>query len=317
MSWDSVILEQCPASASLVPAIQRLFACQREQWQLFAQGEASLATIRTKTLGQERELVTVQANPGRKRSTHAKTDAKSIAERPCFLCPESIPAEEKGIGFGDLVILPNPFPVLPLHCTIPTREHTPQRIEGRVALVLEMASRVGPEMFVFYNGPQCGASAPDHFHLQACLAEQVPVLNGSTVEPDLLKVQGHESFGRRCLVLTGSEPEALGTQIERSISVLRELTDDEAEPMLNLLVHGRRSGYVAVLYPRAAHRPTCFYAEEPKRIAVSPATLEMAGLLVCAEPEHFDRLQLAEAQQIYREVSLDADRFAQLLDRLR
>ena len=134
---------------------------------------------------------------------------------------------------------------------------------------------------------------------------------------DNVRVEGHESFGRRYLVLTGSDPEAVGDQIERAIGVLGELTGGGEEPMLNLLVHGRRHGLMAVLFPRAAHRPGCFFSEGPDRIAVSPAAREMAGLLVCANPEHFDKLQPAVAERIYREVSLDADRFAQFLDRMR
>ncbi len=317
MSWDRVIQETWREGEQLAPAVERLFESQRRDWPAFASGEAALASIQTKTLDGEDGSVTVQANPGRKRSTHAKTDAKSIAERRCFLCPENMPPEERGIAFGDLVIAPNPFPVLPMHCTIPSREHTPQRIEGRVATLLQLAGRFGPEMFVFYNGPRCGASAPDHFHFQAALAEPVPVLRDASVEIGPERVDGHESFGRRYLVLTGSDPAAVGDRIERAIGVLGELTGDGDEPMLNLIVHGRQDGLIAVLFPRAAHRPSCYFLEGPERIAVSPAALEMAGLLVCADPEDFEKVRPAEAETIYQEVSLDADRFAQLWDRLR
>lgn len=317
MSWDPVILETWREGEPLAPAVERLFESQRRDWPAFAQGEAALAAIRTKTLGHEGATVTVQANPGRKRSTHAKTDAKSIAERRCFLCPENMPREERGVAFDDLVILPNPFPVLPRHCTIPSREHAPQRIEGRVAMLLKLASRFGPEMFVFYNGPRCGASAPDHFHFQAGLAAPAPVLSESTVETGPVRVEDRESFGRRYLVLTGSDAGAVGDQIERAIGVLGELAGGGEEPMLNLLVHGRPAGLMAVLFPRAAHRPGCYFSAGPDRIAVSPAALEMAGLLVCADPEDFDKLQPAEAERIYREVSLDDDRFSHFLDRMR
>lgn len=316
MSWEPVILEAWREGQSLTAAVERLLESQRRDWPAFQQGEASLSTIRTKDLRLDGACVTAQANPGRKRSTHAKTDAKSIAERRCFLCAENMPREERGVAFGDLVILPNPFPVLPWHCTIPAREHTPQRIAGRVATMLELASQLGTQMFVFYNGPRCGASAPDHFHFQACLAAQAPVLAAPNSTSNSLEVQGIESFGRRYVLLTGADPTSLATRIEHAIDALQELTGAEDEPMLNLLVHGQPDGLKAMLFPRAAHRPACYFTEAPDRLAVSPAALEMAGLLVCAEPEHFDRLGPSKARKIYEEVSLDANLFSNFIDRL-
>ena len=50
------------------------------------------------------------------------------------------------------------------------------------------------------------------------------------------------------------------------------------------------------------------------RLAISPATLKMAGILVLAEPDQLDQVDAAAARRIYAEVSLDAERFAALVE---
>ena len=170
MNWDAMLLREDDARAPLDRRIAALFAQQRATWPLLAEGEASLGSLETRKLECDGARVVVQANPGRRRSTHAKVDVQSVAQRACFLCPQNMPAEERGIVWGDYVIAPNPYPILPLHVTIPYHEHAPQRLEGLVGDLLELAAAAGPEFVVFYNGPRCGASAPDHFHFQACAA---------------------------------------------------------------------------------------------------------------------------------------------------
>jgi hypothetical protein len=261
----------------------------------------------------------LQANPGRRASTHAKVDANTIARRPCFLCPEIMPAEERGIAFGELVILPNPFPILPKHCTIPDRTHTPQQLTGRIAAMLELAEAIGPDMLVFYNGPRCGASAPDHFHFQACAAANIPLLDEMPLREDSSVCTIHQSFGRRMLVFADRHAEKVQGWIQQAVVAWRQLSGSgdpvgDAEPMLNLLAFFRDGRHVCVLFPRAAHRPACYSADGPNRIAISPAALEMAGLLVVAESDHFDRVDAAVARQIYEEVSLPETLCTQLLE---
>jgi hypothetical protein len=166
MNWNQILQIDPGPSVPLRERIDALFAQQRETWPLLRDGEAALADLQKKTLTLDGEPVIVQVNPARRRSTLAKTDAQAVAARACFLCPENMPAEERGMAFDDLVAMPNPFPVLPLHCTITGREHTPQRIAGRIESLLRLAEAIGPDLAAFYNGPRCGASAPDHFHFQ-------------------------------------------------------------------------------------------------------------------------------------------------------
>lgn len=307
MSWDKIIFSAAQPGTDLGGQIDALLQYQRENWELFREGEEALAGMRTRKLSDGDARVVVQANPGRRKSTHAKVDPESIAKRPCFLCAGNIPPDERGIAFGDLVILPNPYPVLRRHFTIPSREHSPQRLEGRVVDLLELAKELGQDMLVFYNGPRCGASAPDHFHFQACSSIGVPLLEGSL--PDgLYRLQ---SFGRRLLVCADRDAQKAVEYTER---VIENLPADDPEPLINVLALFCEGRYLTVLWPRSRHRPACYFKEGDARIAVSPAAMEMAGILVVAEPEHFDRVDQKTAVSIYEEVSLDAGQFDQVAE---
>jgi hypothetical protein len=315
MSWERVLLAEDDARAPLARRIETLFAQQRAAWPALADGEASLASLATRELEENGARVVVQANPGRRRSTHAKVDAKSIAQRACFLCPDNMPAEERGIAVGDLVLLPNPFPILSRHLTIPARDHTPQRLAGRVGALLELAAAAGPEMAVFYNGPRCGASAPDHFHFQACAAAGLPALD------EWSDRVGHEhrgriAFGRSMLLVAGEDAAEVEVDLTRALESLCRDAPAGEEPMFNLVATQRGGRVKAALFPRASHRPSCYFAEGEGRLAISPAALEMAGVLVVAEPEQLDRVDAAAARRIYEEVSIDRARFERLVDGL-
>jgi len=253
--------------------------------------------------------VVLQANPGRRASVHARVDTASVAARPCFLCPQNMPAEEQGIGVGDLVVLPNPFPIVPDHLTIPSREHRPQRLAGRERTLLELAHALGAGMLVFYNGPRCGASAPDHFHFQAGASGGVPLLAETVARGD--EVEPLAQFGRRGILLRGVEPEPVSGRLARILEVMAD--DGGDEPLVNVVAVHRDGVYNAFVFPRAAHRPRCYFVEEPARISVSPAALEMMGFLVLADVDHFGRIDADVAHGVFTEVCVDEDRIAAVI----
>ena len=118
----------------------------------------------------------VQFNPGRYISTSAKVDEKSINDRKCFLCPANLPEEQKGILYEEeYLILGNPFPIFPEHFTIPNINHVPQQIKNNFPLMLKLTKDLSKHYVVLYNGPKCGASAPDHFHFQAGTKNFMPI----------------------------------------------------------------------------------------------------------------------------------------------
>ena len=283
---------------------------------MLREGEAALAHLERKTLTKDGQSVVVQVNPARRRSTLADTDAKAIAARACFLCPENMPPEERGVAFEDLVLLPNPFPVLPLHCTIAAREHCPQQLRGRIATFLHLAQEIGPEMAALYNGPRCGASAPDHFHLQSGHADSIPILAQLSTLASSRPIVAHSSFGRNMLVFRNTNATEIAAHIERLIDALQQIERATDEPMFNLLAHFAAGRYLVTLFPRAAHRPACYFATGPGQLLISPAVLEMCGILVTTDPEHFARLDARAAQSIYEEVSISGARFADLVAKI-
>jgi hypothetical protein len=312
MSWERILQNDRPGEP-LRQRIDDLFAQQRATWPSLREGEAALAHLQRKTLTEGDKSIIVQMNPARRRSTLANTDAKAIAARACFLCPENMPPEERGIAFEDLVLLPNPFPILPLHCTIAGRLHRPQQLRGRIATFVHLAEEIGPDMAALYNGPRCGASAPDHFHLQAARANDIPILAQLAALTDSRPVIAHLSFGRNMLVARSTNADDAVANIERSIEVFQQTEAATDEPMLNLLAHFAAGRYTVIIFPRAAHRPSCYVATGLDQLLISPAVLEMGGILVTTDPEHFARIDARAAQTIYEEVSISAARFAHLV----
>lgn len=312
MNWQHVLAIDPGQSVPLRRRIQLLFEHQREAWPALRDGEAALHELQKKTLTLNGNSIVVQANPGRRRSTMAKTDAQSVAARPCFLCPRNMPAEERGVAFEDLVVLPNPFPVLPLHCTIAAVEHRPQLIAGRIGSFLRLAAAIGPELMALYNGPRCGASAPDHFHFQAVSAGDIPLLNELAELPRDCLVQAYTSFGRNMLVFVGTDATSVETAIEQSIKALSQLDQSNDEPKFNLMAHSQPQRLTVALFPRTAHRPARFFDQGASRLAVSPAVLEMCGILVTSEPEDFHRVMAETALAIYDEVTVPIARVLEM-----
>jgi hypothetical protein len=312
MSWDRLLQNDQP-DKSLRERIDDLFAQQRATWATLGDGEAALNLLEKKTVVDADDSIIVQVNPARRRSTLANVDAKAVAARACFLCPENMPPEERGVSFEDLVLLPNPFPILPLHCTIANREHRPQQIRGRVATFLHLAYDLGPDMVALYNGPRCGASAPDHFHLQAARAADIPLLNQLPGAAANRAVAPHSSFGRNMVVYRNANAATIVSDIERTMDSLQRIVTAIDEPMLNLLAHFDARTYTVVLFPRAAHRPACYFASGSEQLLVSPAVLEMCGILVTTELEHFSRTDARVARKIYEEVSIANAPFSELI----
>lgn len=315
MSWDQVVLQDVSDRPHLGSAIDELFAQQRRTWPMFQAGEASLESLVTQRYDDADDAVVIQANPGRQRSTNARVDPQSIAARPCFLCSQNMPPEERGLAWEDWVIVPNPFPVLARHCTIPAREHRPQRLREQLPTMLRLAQRLGPDMLVFYNGPRCGASAPDHLHLQACQADQVPLWSRLRRLP-VPYCAPRSTWGRAVLEAADADGGAVVEAVTDLIDVVERLlpqAEFPEEPPLNVLAGFADGAYRCAAFPRAAHRPAAFFLPEPERLAVSPAALEMAGVLVAPAPEDLPRLDRATVRALYGEVSLDAERWQFLL----
>src|SRR5215468_971255 len=256
MSWKERIIGIEELRPYLTPYLQKdsepgfrglveaLAGQQLATWPMLREAVAGLARVEYKRLQVRGSEVLAQFNPQRIVSTAAKVDAATIKQRPCFLCSENLPPEERGIEFGvDFVALYNPFPVLPRHLVITSRRHIPQVIEGNFGRLLDLALDLGGEFFVIYNGAACGASAPDHLHFQACERKSLPIIreietwerrslsNDSGVETFTLK-----DYRLNALIARGADRAALIKWFDRALRRLAEITGAESEPMINLVV---------------------------------------------------------------------------------
>ena len=173
--------------------------------------------------------------------------------------------------------------------TITLHSHVPQRIRRKVGDMLTLAELL-PDHVVFYNGPKCGASAPDHFHLQAGLKS--PIL--MTGENEL----------RSCLVIESSSKQEVEDRFEDVYQYLHSRQPDEDEPMLNLIAFVENNNYVLHVFPRKAHRPKQFFEEGKRQLLISPGAIDMAGLIITAREEDFNKIKKEDIEDIYSQVSI-------------
>jgi hypothetical protein len=313
-------------SGSLAELCLKLLSEQKKTWPDLRQAYASLKQVRTRRVRCRGFSVLLQHNPGRATSSLARVDEKNINQRPCFLCLENLPSGQKGILYRDeYLILCNPAPVFSSHLTISCVEHRPQAIVSNIDSYLQLMADLGPGWTSLYNGPRCGASAPDHLHFQAVPAGRMPVEQQieeanrliPVSELDSLHVYLVKDLGREALLLQGDDPSALARALSKCIDSLKAFLRTDAEPMLNVAGFYREGTWRLLVFPRRKHRPDVFFEEGDARIVVSPAVMEMAGILVTPVERDFEGLDKATVESIYEEVSLEAKTLEQAIDAMR
>lgn len=276
---------------NLQEEIDELFISQQNEWALLNKGIFQLNNVRERefTWGGD-YTVKIQFNPARIVSTAASIRKEDLGKRPCFLCEANRSKQQRGIPFLDkYIILCNPYPILRNHLTIPLHSHVPQRIRKKVGDMLRLASLL-PDYVVFYNGPKCGASAPDHFHLQAGLKQ--PIL-----------MQGDNEL-RSCLQIESESMEESTDLFEDVYQYLRHCQPEEDEPMMNVIAFTCNNRYIMHIFPRKSHRPKCYYEEGKRQLLISPGALDMAGLIITVREEDFEKITRQDIEEIYTQVSL-------------
>ncbi len=292
-----------------------LVAEQQNSWLELGEAYGSLKGVRARDLECDGFAVRLQHNPGRTINTLASVDRQDINARKCFLCAENLPPEQKGILYRDEhLILCNPRPVFHSHLTVTHIQHGPQNIADSIDSFLRLAADLGPGWTVLYNGPQCGASAPDHLHFQAVPSGRMPVEKVIVDEKSqalLAEVDGiHLSrilrMGREIVILKGDNRTALGNAFKKFLSVLQEVLGIDEEPMMNIAGLYKEGSWRLLVFPRVKHRPDVFFREGDERVVVSPAVIEMCGVVVAPMERDFERLDAPLVEGIFKEVSLDA-----------
>lgn len=287
--------------------VQQFILRQLAQWPTAADRTRQLALVITRAIDIGKRTVTLQYNPARRISTAAKTDARAIDARPCFLCDNNRPPEQMNLPWHDYGILLNPFPIFPNHITIVHSAHTPQRIAGRIGHMAMLACEL-EDFTVFYNGPACGASAPDHMHFQAAPSVHFPVWEAIAENPAAYS-RDNISVHDMCPAVYHIEARST-EEMEKSITALiAKMPSDEStgEPKLNILMRRHDEAMQAVVIPRRAHRADNF-AHDPadtSKILVSPASVDMAGVVITVRQEDFERLTAQQIIDIYAETGYD------------
>ncbi len=298
---------------------------QLTAWPDAAERHAALDDVKVRALSNG---VCLQHNPARAVSTAAKVDSASILERKCFLCAANRPAEqfaEEALGMFDVLV--NPYPILPKHMTLPLKEHSAQCLDKMYPPMLHIA-REWKGLALFYNGAKCGASAPDHAHLQAGDVSSVPLFGDywseeveCGKEPMFVNADG-------CIYNITSYIVPLFVVVSRTVSSSVELfgklkaalpvIEGEDESRMNVFaLYKPEDGYVTVVIPRSAHRPACYCADEGNGRMISPGALDMAGLIITPRISDFDATTADEAAGMLHEVALSDDVLNVVLENLR
>lgn len=307
-------------------SLQRFFFRQLETWPEARSHYRGLRAVKTRSLAVGDASLMVQYNPARAVSTAADVSKAAVSTRPCFLCEANRPSEQmkRDVG-GGFQMLVNPFPILPMHFTIAARRHQPQSIlqcYGEIHALLEAF----PSLMVFYNGPRCGASAPDHMHLQAGTSGVLP-----------LQREWHRISRSLTPIITAGDDESLSVAFGEASPLFAirtktasasarlfhrlynslPLRDGETEPMMNIVAWRQGEEYISVVFPRAKHRPGCYYKEGTERLLVSPGAIDMAGIIITVRPEDYARIDATTVAAILREVSLPEEEVLRVVEKLK
>ena len=304
-------------------SISRFFNRQLEKWDDARHRFRDLKHVDTKKLSEE---VRLQFNPARIVSTGAKIDKKTLGERPCFLCDKNRPKEQMSQQIDERFhLLVNPFPILPVHFTIPARKHQPQAIYknyGEMHRFLSLHS----ELMVFYNGPKCGASAPDHLHFQAGTSGILPLQANwqrlSRNLTDVISLNDEEKiavvrdFIVPAFVIISKSEESDETLFHRLYKSM-PMRGDETEPMINIIAWRKEDEYISVVIPREKHRPEAYFAEGDAQVMVSPGALDMSGLIITPREEDFHKLTEESATIILQECGISTEKMNSIVTKLK
>lgn len=302
--------------------IAGFFETQLAAWPMAAANFEALGGVKVKELDVNGMPFKVQFNPARMASSGAKVDAASLKARPCFLCEKNRPEVQIGIEWNDRYsILVNPFPIFHRHLTIPDTSHTDQLIAGRIADMMGLAAELNGYT-VFYNGPRCGASAPDHMHFQAGNSDFLTI--APAIENAELKTIAADGDATLSLVDTlpvkvfviDAADHSAGERLFGRLLEAMPVPEGEREPMLNLLCYSTPAGERLVVIPRKRHRPAC-YGTDNGCMLISPASVDVGGVFITPRPEDFERMDQAAIASILDEVCLTAEEIGEIASHVR
>jgi ATP adenylyltransferase/5',5'''-P-1,P-4-tetraphosphate phosphorylase II len=297
---------------------------QVSDWDLATKNYASLKRVRVKTFYFENYHIDIQFNPERIISSSAKVDAQSIEARPCFLCQKNLPVQQRSLAFNDdYLVLVNPFPIFPQHLTIPARCHSDQLIAENFGNMLDLAAGL-TDFVIFYNGPKCGASAPDHLHFQAGIKGFLPIELDFLNRKCCIEVRRisdvnifyWRDYQRGIITLTGKNKSGLMECFSNIYVKLAKFQPHESEPMLNILAASDQGEWIIHIIPRTLHRPSHYFETGLQQILLSPASVDMGGVMITPREEDFIKITPEDVSAILDQVTLPSAAILQLINQL-
>ena len=259
-------------------------------------------------------------NPARVRSVMADVSPEALKKRACFLCPDGLEPLQLTTVWDSptgqtYFIRVNPFPIFNHHFTISSAIHERQTFAPHMESMLHLAQAM-PEMSVFYNGPMCGASAPDHMHFQAVPRHSMPIEDhfdtnyANAVLVQESDLQSHLAALEKVLSMASIPENASQTG---SLTAGASRTE-EWEPRWNIIswyepasspnsLIASSPKFNTIIFFRRESRPQIFFAPENERILFSPGTVEMGGIGIVANRESFDRITPEVLRSMIQEVA--------------
>lgn len=305
-------------------ALQKFINDQLSIWPAVSSAFRDLKSVQVRNLDVCGLRVTLQHNPARIVSTKASIDPASIKARPCFLCPENEPPLQMRLGFDgrkgrSYNIQVNPYPIFPQHLVIASKRHEPQSIWHHYVDMLDLAAAY-PGYTFFYNGPRCGASAPDHLHFQACPRGLMPLENavneslsrledrvGSSLDY-VTSVRDAELYHftgyiRGVFVLRGETSKSVAKLFYRLLDTA-PVEPGESEPRFNLFSYYAEGEYRSFVVLRDKLWSHHYLAEGEERVTMSFGCADIAGFFIAPLSPDFRKMSPQLLTEMLEEVEL-------------
>ncbi len=327
--YDNQELNQLLEAKQLSEATKLLFELQKNDWGLCRENYEQLKNVQIKDFRFGSYKIKAQFNPGRIISTSAKVDLQSIKERKCFLCEENLPLEQKGIIYNESYsILVNPFPIFPNHLTLTNLKHQPQRILDTFPDLLKFSKDLSNHFTVIYNGPRCGASAPDHLHFQAGNKYFMPIddeadlianeFGNAIIDNDDIKVLTVDDGLRKFLLFESLDENLLIKTFHQFYNAYSKIMNEIQEPLLNIIsFYDNEFGWRVIIFLRAKHRSHHYFEEGENQILVSPASIDLGGVCIFPREEDFNKLNQEIIKEIFSEVFIKKEMLNEISEHLK
>lgn len=315
------------SNGSLCEEMALLFGEQKEEWNFLNQKFNNLLNIETREIKFDNFSIVLQFNPDRIHSTSADIDKHLVQPKECFLCGENRPPEQRGIQYRKYFeLLCNPYPILKDHFTVVKRKHTSQSLVLHLVEFLHITKDIGEKFTLFYNGPRCGASAPGHMHFQAITKDVLPIEKDfellrsgfikSKYSNDKISVNLCKNYMRYFIAIESSSNKEIILFFKTLNNILKKLTAPGQEPLMNVLANYENESWRLIIFPRAKHRPSHYFETGDKQIMVSPAAVDLGGLVITPRKSDYDKITKENLVDIFRQVTVTKEMFEYLIAKL-